>query len=435
MTMTEPKQLIVDFIAQFKKDRPVYEELCRKAAQMVDAAIKQKGIMAIVTARVKDPDRLQEKLVRRDQEEGLNYQTFDDIYANVPDLMGVRVALYFPNDAQKIEGLLTPQFRIVRSKHYPAPIQGYENDQGQGFTAYKRRVYPGYEGRRFDGYCAVHHHVRFAHTDGEKPELDPVIEIQVASLLMHAWSEVEHDLAYKNKMGKVSREEYECLDEINGLVLAGEIALNRLERLSRQRIEQENSPFPSHYALQSYLEKWQADHGQEGRDLGNVETLFKLYQMKDMLSRDQVDAELAKLPRQSEKDGELLADRLVDQFDNKTMVKKVVSEAVMRLNGLDPETQNQAQLGRFMSRWNELERDIQASLRIRGYKAYNSAITWRLVVEEYALTGPIREAYHRLRLERNKIVHGYVPTSAASFERLNAEMDRVMEMLKEEYGV
>ena len=433
MAMAEPKQLIVDFIAQFKKDRPVYEELCRKAAQMVDALVKQKGIMAIVTARVKDPDRLQEKLTRRDQEEGLNYQTFEDIYANVPDLMGIRVALYFPADAQKIAGLLTPQFEIVRSKQYPAPVRGFGNDQG--FTAYKRRVYPGYEGRRFDGYCAVHHHVRFARTEGAKQELNPVIEIQVASLLMHAWSEVEHDLAYKNKMGKVSREEYECLDEINGLVLAGEIALNRLERLSRQRIEQESSPFPSHYALQSYLEKWQADHGQPGRDLGNVETLFKLYQMKDMLSRAQVDAELAKLTRQSEKDEELLADRLVDQFDNKAMVKQVVSDAVMRLNGLDPETEHQAQLGKFMSRWNELEKAIQAALRTRGYKAYNSAITWRLVVEEYALTGPIREIYHRLRLERNKIVHGYLPSTANGFKRINAEMDRLLALLKEEYDV
>ena len=430
--MSEHKQLLMDFIAQFRQDRPVYEELCRKAAQMVDGLIKQKGIMAIVTARVKDPDRLMEKLIRRDEEEGRNYQTFEDIYRDIPDLMGVRVALYFPGDAQKIAGLLTPQFEIVRSKEYPARIDGYENYRDQGFTAYKRRIYPGYDERRFDGYCAIHHHVRFAL---DAPEIRPVIEIQVASLLMHAWSEVEHDLAYKNKMGRVSREEYECLDEINGLVLAGEIALNRLDRLSQQRIEQENSPFASHYALQVYLDKWQADHGQGGRDLGNVETLFRLYQMKDMLSRPQVEAELTKLAREEDWTGEPLADRLIDQFDNKTMVKKVVAEAVMRLNGLDPETRHQVQLGKFMSKWNKLERAIQLALRTRGYKAYNGAVTWHLVVEEYALTGPIREAYHRLRLERNKIVHGYVPATAASFERLNAEVDRLLDLLREMYGV
>ena len=157
--------------------------------------------------------------------------------------------------------------------------------------------------------------------------------------------------------------------------------------------------------------------------------------MKDMLSRPQVDAELAKLTRRGEGGEEPLADRLIDQFENKTMVKKVVADAVTRLNGLDPETYHQALLGKFMSKWSKLEKAVQAALRTRGYKAYNSAVTWRLVVEEYALNGPIREAYHRLRLERNKIVHGYVPTTAAGFERLNADMDKLLDLLKEEYGV
>ena len=430
--MAETKQLLLEFIARYQKDRPAYETLCRRAAQMVDALIKQKGIMAIVTSRVKDPDRLLEKLIRRDRDEGLDYQSFEEIFANVPDLMGVRVALYFPGDAGKIAGLLTPQFEIVRSKEYPARLN---SDPGQGFAAYKRRLYPGYEERRFDGYHAVHHHVRFAHDDPQTAGLNPVIEIQVASLLMHAWSEVEHDLAYKNKMGQVSREEYECLDEINGLVLAGELALNRLDRLSQRRIEQEKAPFASHYALQTYLEKWQADRGMAGRDLGNVETLFRLYQMKDMLSRAQVDGELEKLSREDDGAGELLADRLVDLFEDKTAVKKVVSDAVMRLNGLDPETHYQTQLGRFMTKWYKLERAIQEALATQGHRACNGAHTWRLVVEEYALTGPIRAAYHRLRLERNNMIHGHIPQNAEGFDRMIREVDDLRERLREEYGV
>ena len=431
--MESVKNCIAEFMAEFEKDRGRYEEHCHRAEQMVRALIKQKGIMGIVSSRVKDPDRLREKLHKRERE-GRNYDSVEDIRRDITDLMGIRVALYFPGDAQKIAGILTPQFEIVLSKEFPARIDEYDSYHSQGFTAFKRRLYPGYDERRFDGYCAIHHHIRFAHPE-EEDAFNPVIEIQVASLLMHAWSEVEHDLAYKNKMGKVSREEYEVLDEINGLVLAGEIALRRLDQLSRQRIEQEQSPIASHYSLQTYLDKWQDDHGQGGRDLGNVETLFKLYQMKDMLSRPQVDAELSKLTRWGNGGEEPLADRLIDQFGNKTMVKKVVADAVTKLNGLDPETHHQTQLGKFMARWTKLEKAIQAALRTRGYKAYNSAVTWRLVVEEYALTGPIRDAYHRLRLERNKIVHGYVPTTAAGFERINAEMDRLLDLLKEEYGV
>ena len=44
---------------------------------------------------------------------------------------------------------------------------------------------------------------------------------------MHAWSEVEHDLIYKPLQGTLSKEELAILDELNGLVLAGEIALER----------------------------------------------------------------------------------------------------------------------------------------------------------------------------------------------------------------
>ena len=429
--MEPVKECIVQFMEQFKKDWQKYEDHCHRMAQKVEGLLKQKGIMGIVTYRTKDPERLQEKLIKRDLE-GKNYQTPEDIARDITDLVGIRVALYFPGDAQKIAATLTPQFEVVKTKEFPAPVEEFDAYRDQGFTAYKRRVYPGYDERRFDGYCAIHHHIREADSTDN---FNPIIEIQVASLLMHAWSEVEHDLAYKNKMGKVSREEYEVLDEINGLVLAGEIALRRLDQLSRQRIEQENSPLASHYILQTYLDKWQEDHGQGGRALGNVETLFKLYQKKNMLSRSQVDAELAKLVRKGDVSEELLADRLIDQFDNKTMVKQVVAETMMKLNGLDPETHHQNQLGKFMSHWNKLEKAIQAALRTRGYKAYNSAVTWRLVVEEYALTGLIREAYHRLRLERNKIVHGYVPTTAAGFDRLNAEVDRLLELLNLEYGV
>ena len=47
---------------------------------------------------------------------------------------------------------------------------------------------------------------------------------------MHAWSEVEHDLVYKPLAGDLSEEELAILDEINGLVLTGEIALERLQK-------------------------------------------------------------------------------------------------------------------------------------------------------------------------------------------------------------
>ena len=65
MCMEAVKDCITEFMNRFESERDRYEEHCHRAAQLVDGLIKQKGIMAIVTSRVKDPDRLQEKLIRR----------------------------------------------------------------------------------------------------------------------------------------------------------------------------------------------------------------------------------------------------------------------------------------------------------------------------------------------------------------------------------
>jgi ppGpp synthetase/RelA/SpoT-type nucleotidyltranferase len=83
------------------------------------------------------------------------------------------------------------------------------------------------------GYCATHLHVSL------KPEAfsgerdlagaSAQVEIQLTSLLMHTWSEIEHDLVYKSISGKSSEEESQILNEINECVAAGEALLRRLE--------------------------------------------------------------------------------------------------------------------------------------------------------------------------------------------------------------
>ncbi|HEY9785829.1 MAG TPA: hypothetical protein V6D17_10540, partial [Candidatus Obscuribacterales bacterium] len=66
---------------------------------------------------------------------------------------------------------------------------------------------------------------------------DAKLEVQVASIIMNAWSEVEHDLIYKPKGGSISPEERAILDELNGAVLAGERILERLQEATQRRRE------------------------------------------------------------------------------------------------------------------------------------------------------------------------------------------------------
>jgi ppGpp synthetase/RelA/SpoT-type nucleotidyltranferase len=70
---------------------------------------------------------------------------------------------------------------------------------------------------------------------------------------MHAWAEVEHDLVYKPQEGELSGEELSILDELNGLVIAGEIALERLQRSGEARVAAADRRFENHYELAAHL--------------------------------------------------------------------------------------------------------------------------------------------------------------------------------------
>jgi len=52
---------------------------------------------------------------------------------------------------------------------------------------------------------------------------------------MLAWAEVEHDLVYKPTQGELSEDEYAILDELNTMVLAGEVMLERLQSAGAAR--------------------------------------------------------------------------------------------------------------------------------------------------------------------------------------------------------
>ena len=148
----------------------------------------------------------------------------------------------------------------------------------------KKKETPNYN-KRFSGYWARHYRVQLKDNllqDTQKRYVNSKTEIQVASVLMHAWSEVEHDLVYKPLNGTLSEEELAILDELNGLVLAGEIALERLQIAGTARIVKEKL-FNNQYDLASYLyDKYEDKLKNKRQQLGNVELLFRLMKRCDV---------------------------------------------------------------------------------------------------------------------------------------------------------
>lgn len=117
-----------------------------------------------VTVRLKSRESLARKLARPDK-------SYSDLWA-VTDLLGLRVITYFEDAVDRVGNLLEARM----------PVDfGHSTD--------KRRREP----TEF-GYRSLHYVCRI--DDGSFPE-HARFEIQVRTVLEHAWAEIEHDLGYK----------------------------------------------------------------------------------------------------------------------------------------------------------------------------------------------------------------------------------------------
>jgi ppGpp synthetase/RelA/SpoT-type nucleotidyltranferase len=225
-------KIIEDFIQQYNKEYDYYQKLSQIIAGQIEDQLFKRGIKAIVTFRAKRPDRLKDKLLKRNDEK--QYKSVVEVFEDIVDLSGIRVSLYFPSEREIVDEVINELFVIEKKKIFP--------------TEAHKPVHT----KRFSGYWATHYRVKLKAEASLKRYADTIAEIQVASVLMHAWSEVEHDLVYKPFSGNLSGGELAILDEINGLVLSGEIALERLQIAMSERTKKQTD-ITDKYELTNFL--------------------------------------------------------------------------------------------------------------------------------------------------------------------------------------
>ena len=257
--------IIDSFLQRYAKEYDYYYELARQVASTCETLLHRNGIRAIVTYRAKKPDSLKEKLIKR--HESKNYKSIEQIYKDIVDLAGVRIATYFPGDREEIGRLIENEFVTQKVKMFP------NNDQ-------KNPVVFSYR-KRFAGYDAIHYRVNIKEErldENYKRYTQAQVEIQIASSLMHAWAEVEHDMAYKPKIGSLSEDEFRILDELNGLVLSGEIALERLQKAFKSRISAIDHQFNNHFELAALIREKVKMHHESELYMGRVDILLRFLQ-------------------------------------------------------------------------------------------------------------------------------------------------------------
>ncbi len=161
------------FLARYRTEFNDYKVRAETLEKFIKSALQNSHIeIHKVEARAKDPQSAHLKLLRKRYHRPEHQLT---------DKLGVRIITYYSDDIDRVVDLLRPYFVIDQSR-----------------SVDKRRAL----GLRAFGYSSVHlvarlksrqvKHSLYAALDGFR------FEVQVRSILEHAWAEVEHELVFKS---------------------------------------------------------------------------------------------------------------------------------------------------------------------------------------------------------------------------------------------
>lgn len=183
-----------DLLSEYQQQQPHLQALMRRGRASIARLVQEAGIkIHDITARLKTPESLAEKLRRKGRYAHLS---------EVTDLVGLRVITYFENDVTAVARLLEAHFEV-----------DWENSVDKS-----KMLDPD----RF-GYMGVHYVLRLG---GES------FEVQIRSILQHAWAEIEHDLGYKSREA-VPREVQRRFYRLAGLLEMADEEFMAIHRLSQ----------------------------------------------------------------------------------------------------------------------------------------------------------------------------------------------------------
>ena len=408
-------------MSRYNRERDYYQAVCNLCAAQCRSLLASRGIRAMVTNRSKEPSSLEQKLRKRlSQASGKDPDT---AYRDIVDLAGVRIAVYFPGNLAEVENLICESFDVEQRKQFPqeSPID-----------------------RPPFGYSAVHYHVRLRHGspgDSERRYSEALVEIQIASVLMHAWAEVEHDLAYKPSTGELSSDEREILNQLNALVIAGETALRHLQQALERRIKGAETQFRNHYDMSAYLydelKRRRAPGAMEPR-MGRVDVLFEFLRLSKLDSPRYLGEFVDGLDDDS--GANTVAQQIVDHILRRGEVegaldlyRQAQSAAESRLPSFvfsASRSELAADSVRFIPLWSTFERRLRDWAQGQGYDAEPARFRVRSALNRLAAGNEVlrRELEYALRI-RNEVVHGVEQPDAAQLDRVVSAVDEALQLL------
>jgi ppGpp synthetase/RelA/SpoT-type nucleotidyltranferase len=163
---------IDDYAKRFTEIKPKYEKLGVNVKQALESLLQENDISYLsINYRVKEQNSFLGKIERK---------KYENPFIQTEDICGIRIICYFQNDIEKIQKIIKNEFDVYEEQSKQELLNATEF-----------------------GYRSTHLIAsvkkEWASTPTFRGIVDFKFEIQVRTILMHSWAEIEHKLAYKSE--------------------------------------------------------------------------------------------------------------------------------------------------------------------------------------------------------------------------------------------
>jgi putative GTP pyrophosphokinase len=167
-------------VEQFSSKRDLYQDFASAVRDILADAIKTRGLKVNeIQFRAKEVESFGKKAMTPN-EQNPEEPKYKDPMSDITDLAGVRVITFFPGTVAKVCQLIQEEFEVIERVDHTASAER------------EQRL----------GYLSVHYLVRLGSNRNKLSEYKKfdglTAEIQVRTVLQHAWAEIEHDIRYKS---------------------------------------------------------------------------------------------------------------------------------------------------------------------------------------------------------------------------------------------
>ena len=219
----------------------IYEDYVRgkpnlePVARYVTDCLRQVDAVHSLKIRLKDPEHVIEKIIRRKKEDPSLDIRVENYRDTITDLIGIRALHLFKEDWTLIHDFITETWELAEK-----PTANVRRGDSEGFIHEFRTKGCEIKEHTF-GYRSVHYLIK------SRPTRDVhLVEVQVRTIFEEAWSEIDHQLRYQYEADEPLLNQY--LSIFNRLAgSADEMASfarhlkSELERPSAEREEAHNT--------------------------------------------------------------------------------------------------------------------------------------------------------------------------------------------------